>query len=193
MPLTTNTTWAPGVSPDGADSAFILEFPAGSVSIPKGALVIQSSGKGAHLNAASLSTEATIDVLGFAHQNGATATAGYTDTVLVACAMPGQLFEGNLVSTGGTSDVTGTYTADVLVDCSFVGPSAATNSYYCLIANTTATAVWAKTLKYAGVQKLAGATSTFTTGYGNGVGIVNPRMVFTFVKSFFMPSNLSVT
>lgn len=102
--------------------------------------------------------------------------AGNWHSLNVALALPGQLFEGNIIETA-TGDETGVYADNIHVLLP-INPS--TDGYACIEANTPGTGV-VFTMRYRSPQyDNQAASPTWNTGPEAGVGIINPRAEFYF-------------
>lgn len=159
-------------------SGTILSFPAkSSDAIRKGDIVVLASGVADPVDAA----QADGAILGVALNAKASGTYDYTDQVLVACALPGALFEGSLTG-GAATDYTANAAAAMTATThdTILG----TDSYtgYLLIDQTDTAGGQLRLLLYSPTQM---GGKTFTV-FGN-TNVVNPRVIFCFRTSAFQP------
>lgn len=102
------------------------------------------------------------------------------DVILVALALPGQLFEANVID--NASDETGVAADNIGVHRGIIESA---DGYACIdLNNTTAAQLVARTLGYARQKNVTQDAAPIATC---GVGVTNPRVYFVFTNGVFAP------
>lgn len=113
-------------------------------------------------------------------------TSGTYNTVNVALATPGAMFDGCIIA-AGPADHTGAYNEDILIALEILESS---DGYACLDVATTTPVTY--TFKYVSPQ-YDYTNSVWSYGAAAGVGLENPRVTFTFLTAATVFATTSTT